>query len=427
MTQEVIQLAQWTAAYINSLPDGSFAFIEDGGSKDAENKTTPRSLRHLPYKDASGKVDLPHLRNALARLPQSSLSAEAKAKAQRKLEAAARSAGVGDYGKSAWSALLSALGKKLGWTSQEVHEVRKQMEADSEEPVTAETFDALQRERDVQETLQEFLSYYATLQHSLQSILADPQADKAALVQQSLEEFSAAVKECFSTTMQKSGAKISATRLANLKAVQALIATIIHEQEPPEPPDADKGEPMADATPPQTPGQPPAPTPDDLMKSLPEPLRELLQKTLSETEVAKREAAEAKEQARIEKDARELQEFTKRAERELASLPGTAQDKGTVLKALYSGQPLVPEQVEKLVHLLKAAEEMARQGKLFSEFGRTTPTPEPGSAYGRLSALAQDMVVKGESPTFQQAMSTVADRYPELVQEHRQEQRRQAH
>ena len=26
-------------------------------------------MRHLPYKDASGKVDLPHLRNAIARAP----------------------------------------------------------------------------------------------------------------------------------------------------------------------------------------------------------------------------------------------------------------------------------------------------------------------------------------------------------------------
>lgn len=31
----------------------------------------PRSLRMFPYKDASGKVDLPHLRNAIARIPQS--------------------------------------------------------------------------------------------------------------------------------------------------------------------------------------------------------------------------------------------------------------------------------------------------------------------------------------------------------------------
>src|SRR5581483_7371801 len=42
---------------------------------------------HFPYKDANGKVDLPHLRNALAGIQQSNLSDDvkkaAKAKAQK--------------------------------------------------------------------------------------------------------------------------------------------------------------------------------------------------------------------------------------------------------------------------------------------------------------------------------------------------------
>jgi hypothetical protein len=62
--------AEWTRAYINDLPDASFLHVESGGEKDDEGKTAPRSLRHLPYKDAAGKVDLPHLRNALSRLGQ---------------------------------------------------------------------------------------------------------------------------------------------------------------------------------------------------------------------------------------------------------------------------------------------------------------------------------------------------------------------
>ena len=94
-------MAEWTTAYINDLPDSSFAVVEPGGKKDAQGKTTPRSLRHFPYKDASGKVDLPHLRNALARLPQSKLSAELKAKAKRVLEAAAKKAGVGERARLA--------------------------------------------------------------------------------------------------------------------------------------------------------------------------------------------------------------------------------------------------------------------------------------------------------------------------------------
>jgi hypothetical protein len=63
--------AEWTAAFINDLPDSAFAYVESGGEKDEGGKTAPRSLRHFPHHGADGAVDLPHLRNALARAPQS--------------------------------------------------------------------------------------------------------------------------------------------------------------------------------------------------------------------------------------------------------------------------------------------------------------------------------------------------------------------
>lgn len=82
--------AKWTTAYINSLPDSSFLYIEPGGSKDDNGKTKPRGLRHFPYKDDAGKIDMPHLRNALSRIPQSNVPASAKkaatAKAKRLLK-----------------------------------------------------------------------------------------------------------------------------------------------------------------------------------------------------------------------------------------------------------------------------------------------------------------------------------------------------
>jgi Escherichia/Staphylococcus phage prohead protease len=62
--------AVWSAAYINDLSDSAFALILPGGEKDDEGKTTPRSLRKLPHHDAGGKLDQPHLNNALSRAPQ---------------------------------------------------------------------------------------------------------------------------------------------------------------------------------------------------------------------------------------------------------------------------------------------------------------------------------------------------------------------
>ena len=66
-----MKLAEWTTAFVNTLPDSAFLYVAPGGEKDEEGKTVPRSLRYFPYRDASGEVDLPHLRNAIARIPQS--------------------------------------------------------------------------------------------------------------------------------------------------------------------------------------------------------------------------------------------------------------------------------------------------------------------------------------------------------------------
>jgi hypothetical protein len=58
----VVAAGSWTQAYVDALPDESFAVVHvwpDG----------TRS-RHLPHHDADGRLDLPHLRSALARLDQ---------------------------------------------------------------------------------------------------------------------------------------------------------------------------------------------------------------------------------------------------------------------------------------------------------------------------------------------------------------------
>jgi hypothetical protein len=54
--------ATWSRTYIRQLPDSAFAVVE----RSPEGK----SIRRLPHHDAAGAVDLPHLCNAVARLPQ---------------------------------------------------------------------------------------------------------------------------------------------------------------------------------------------------------------------------------------------------------------------------------------------------------------------------------------------------------------------
>ena len=67
--------ATLSAADINDLPDSAFAYIEDGGKKDSEGKTTPRSLRHYPIQDKA------HADNAAARAAAALAGDDADAKA----------------------------------------------------------------------------------------------------------------------------------------------------------------------------------------------------------------------------------------------------------------------------------------------------------------------------------------------------------
>jgi HK97 family phage prohead protease len=101
-------MAEWDAKYISDLPDTAFLLVEPGGHKDREGKTVPRSLRHFPVHNASGGIDVPHLKNALARIPQaSSLSASQRESAMGRAKALARkttvSGPVGTYEGAAGS------------------------------------------------------------------------------------------------------------------------------------------------------------------------------------------------------------------------------------------------------------------------------------------------------------------------------------
>jgi hypothetical protein len=101
-----VMAAVWSTAFMNDLPDSSFLYIESGGTKDADGKTTPRSKRHFPYKDKSGTVDLAHLRNALSRIPQSSLPQAVKDRVMRQAQRIGRANGI-DSGKTKAGADLS--------------------------------------------------------------------------------------------------------------------------------------------------------------------------------------------------------------------------------------------------------------------------------------------------------------------------------
>jgi HK97 family phage prohead protease len=91
-------MAQMSTQDVNDLPDSDFAHIEPGGTKDASGKTVPRSLRHFPIHDAA------HVRNALARAPQSPFGD----KAMPKIKAAAKRFGIDSDSDGGRSSLRDA-------------------------------------------------------------------------------------------------------------------------------------------------------------------------------------------------------------------------------------------------------------------------------------------------------------------------------
>lgn len=89
-----VNLAKWRTASVNDLPDSAFIVVLPGGKKDESGKTVPRSLRLLPYKNASGQIDKVHVRNALARVNQIGAPASVKKTALAKLLRIARALGM---------------------------------------------------------------------------------------------------------------------------------------------------------------------------------------------------------------------------------------------------------------------------------------------------------------------------------------------
>lgn len=130
--------AVWSTAAINDLPDSSFLYVESGGEKDDDGKTTPRSLRHFPYKDASGKVDLPHLRNAIARIPQSNAPGLNKSALQSRARSILAKNGGGSSdsekaGRRMQGGMLQKLRDVLRWAAYEDEEDEGMEEEDEED------------------------------------------------------------------------------------------------------------------------------------------------------------------------------------------------------------------------------------------------------------------------------------------------------
>jgi hypothetical protein len=82
----------WTRQYVNNLPDSAFAIVY---------KENDQLTRKFPHHQANGNIDLPHLRNANARLPQSNIPNEYKRQAMKHLATHKKKLGIGTIAEEA--------------------------------------------------------------------------------------------------------------------------------------------------------------------------------------------------------------------------------------------------------------------------------------------------------------------------------------
>jgi len=146
-----------------------------------------------------------------------------------------------------------------------------------------------------------------------------------------------------------------------------------------------------------------------MMKSLPQPVREMLEKAANET-------AMVREELKKERDSRRDEEFVAKASG-WSHLTIDAKEVGPSLRKLSDIDPSLASQVEKA---LEGANAQAESAAIFGEIGRGS-RPDDGNAYARVEAMAKAAHASGEFKTTEQAMTAIIQQNPDLYAAYRAE------
>jgi BMFP domain-containing protein YqiC len=152
------------------------------------------------------------------------------------------------------------------------------------------------------------------------------------------------------------------------------------------------------------------PTDEEVLKSLDPAVRERFEAVQKTADEAVEKAAAAQKRADELEDARKSEQFAKMAVTELPTI-GT-EGTGQVLKAAHAA--LDKEQADELMAMLRSADELARQGKVFKEIG-TGGADALGDAQEIVQKKAEKMVADGQAPTVEQAYAKVLETDRELA------------
>ena len=216
--------------------------------------------------------------------------------------------------------------------------------------------------------------------------------------------------------VQKVGAKISAARMARLKALRDELASLIADAQGDtkmEDKDKDGVDKSKDG------GQIDDPVVkakfDELTKQI-DDLKAQADDAIAKAKKAEDDAKAAEAKAAQEVEKRERGDFAKRASEDLSHLPGSVDDKGNLLYTL--SKKLDDAEFKAVTDMLKAADEAAKTGKITDEVGKPGKGNPGGSAFAKMKALATDKVTKGEAKSEADAIAQVAQEHPDLYTEH---------
>jgi Asp-tRNA(Asn)/Glu-tRNA(Gln) amidotransferase B subunit len=144
-------------------------------------------------------------------------------------------------------------------------------------------------------------------------------------------------------------------------------------------------------------------------------LRDLIQKSMDESRIAKERAEAAENVAKELKEEKVLKEYVARAG-ELQHLPIQPLKFGPVLKTLGEDHPA---EFEEIYRVLKAADAALAKSELFKEIGKAGSSET--SAEASVYAKARSLVAKDGSLTLEGAVNKVLEDDPELYEKYEDE------
>lgn len=151
---------------------------------------------------------------------------------------------------------------------------------------------------------------------------------------------------------------------------------------------------------------------ESLMKSLPEPVRQMLHK-------AQFDADFAREELRKEREAKRDREYVAKA-RQWDNLTLDPEEVGPALRRLADAEPVLSDAIEKALDAVNAQAESA---SIFEELGRGTSSPSDSDAFSKVQSLAKSAYERGDFATIEQAISATVATNPDLYTAYRAETR----